>query len=151
MVLADKKQGIKADWKVYPQIGSAGELAECLCDVEVVEACGFREPSRRRALKVLLDRAERDRKVFLVDRNASGVSEQRPLRSCTTGQADGQRSLTVLLEDAPTGWPADGVLLCPEGVHGRQADRLMERLYERDCVILGLITGETLHETERRG
>ena len=151
MVLADKKQGIKADWKVYPQMGSAGELAECLCDVEVVEACGFREPSRRRALKALLDRAERDRKVFLVDRNASGVSEQRPLRSCATGQADGQRSLTVLLEDAPTGWPADGVLLCPEGVHGRLPDRLMERLYERDCVILGLITGETLHETERRG
>ena len=148
MVLADKKQGMRADWKVYPQISGAGDLAECLCGVEIVEACGFRDPSRRRALKALLDRVERDRKVFFVDENASVASEQRLLRSCTAGQADAQRSLLVLLKDVPAGWPAGGVLLCPEGIHRRQADRLMERLYETDCVILGLITGETLHEAE---
>lgn len=150
MVLAEKRQGIRADWKVYPKIRNADELAECLRGRRVIEACGFRTPSRRSGLKALLDRAEKERSFFLVDDAGHSAPSDIRLPSRIAGSPEDKSGLTVLLKDTPSGWPTGGVLLCTEGMQGRRADRLMEKLYDRDCVILGLIPEEILEEALRQ-
>ena len=117
MVWAERKKRMEAYADLYPQIRNARELAQCVRGAKVIGACGFQKPDRHRALKSLLDRVRRE------------------------GQLDG---LTVIWEEQPSGWPARGVLLCTEGLSARQEERLMQQLYEADCVILGVVTEEAL-------
>ena len=55
-----------------------------------------------------------------------------------------EKGVTVLFKEIPSGWPAEGVLICTEGLSSRGTERLLRKLYDADCVILGVVTEAAL-------
>ena len=144
MSFTAEKQKITADPGVYPRIRDGQDMEACLCGAEVVEAFGFDQPSRRRALERMLSASRRGKKFLLVDGTACSGRK----RSGLAQLAQEREALVVLLEEAPSGWRTDGALICLEGMTQRRAERLMRQLYEADSVVLGVLTEKALESGE---
>lgn len=124
-----------SDLTAYPEICNAEELTSCLPDSGIVEACGFEGTEEKRTLESMLAGVRKGKKIRLVDPDRETDERYRDLR--TEVHTD---SLIVRLEREPTGWPVEGTLLCVDEFKDSQRDKLLQKLYEADHRILGLIT-----------
>lgn len=141
---AADRMKLAADPGAYPQIRGRQDMETCLCGAEVVEAFGFDQPSRRRALKRLLTAAREGKKFLLVDGNSCSGQK----RSRLAQQAHERDALVVLLQSAPSGWHTDGALICLEGMTQKRTERLMQQLYDADSVVLGVLPEHVLEKNE---
>ena len=140
---ADNRK-IAADPGVYPQIRNRQDMEACLCGMEVVEAFGFDQPSRRRALERMLAAAWKGRRFLLVDSAACSSSR----KSEMIRHAHQEKELVVMLENEPSGWQTDGALLCLEGMTQEKTEWLMRKLYDADSLVLGVLTEKALPGSE---
>lgn len=124
-----------SDLTAYPEIYNAEDLTNCLPDSGIVEACGFDRPEEKRTLERMLAGIRKGKKIRLVEPDREIDERYRDLR--TEIHSD---SLIVRLEKEPTGWPVEGTLLCVDAFKDSQRERLLQKLYEADHRILGLIT-----------
>ena len=138
------KQKVTANPGTYPRIRNRQDMETCLYGAEVVEAFGFDQPSRRRALERMLSASRQGKKLLLVDGTACSGRK----RSGLAQLAQEREALVVLLEQAPSGWRTDGALICLEGMTQRRAERLLKQLYEADSVVLGVLTEKALESEE---
>lgn len=136
MKKAERRKRMGSDLTVYPEICNAEELTNCLPDSGIVEACGFERPEEKRILERMLSAIRKGKEILLVDWDR-GVNDWQ--YQSQSGIQKG--SLIVCLEKEPTGWPVEGTLLCIDGFKSSQRERLLQKLYEADHRILGLITG----------
>ncbi len=124
-----------SDLTVYPEICNADDLTNCFPDSGIVEACGFNRPEEKRTLERMLAGIRKGKKILLVDSDRETDERYRDLR--TEIHSD---SLIVRLEKEPTGWPVEGTLLCVDAFKDSQRERLLQKLYEADHRVLGLVT-----------
>lgn len=139
MRTAERRKRMGSDLTAYPEICNVEELTNCLPDSGIVEACGFNRPEEKRTLERMLDGIRKGKKILLVDPDRETDERYRDLR--TEVHSD---SLIVRLEKEPTGWPVEGTLLCVDTIKDSQRERLLQKLYEADHRILGLVTRRTM-------
>lgn len=134
MKVSERRNRMESDLTVYPKICNAEELTNCLPDSGIVEACGFERPEEKRILERMLSAIRKGKEILLIDRDKDVDDWHHQLQSGIH-----RRSLIVCLEKEPIGWPVEGTLLCVDGVKDSQRERLLQKLYEADHRVLGLV------------
>ena len=137
MKTAERRKRMGSDLTVYPEICNAEELTTCLPDSGIVEACGFEKPEEKRILERMLATIRKGKNIVLVDRDRDVNDWHQQLQPGIY-----RKSLIVCLEKEPTGWPVEGTLLCVDRFKDSQRERLIQKLYETDHRILGLVAGK---------
>lgn len=135
MKVSERRKKMGSDLTAYPEICNAQELTNCLPDSGIVEACGFEKPEEKRILERMLAGIRKGKKILLVDPDReTGERYRNP-------QAEIHSDLLIVrLEKEPTGWPVEGTLLCVDAFKYSQRERLLQKLYEADHRVLGLVT-----------